>query len=137
MAEILIKAMDHSHPDPNKDRAGCYKRGMCVVVKDDGHPGWGAKEGLPKFAVLKVPGVSAAKLRKYTAEQMQGNAPYRRRLWRVRWEDLPAAARRKLAETGELIVKTGEYSGDYDFTWQQVKNYFRNLETNQDETEGI
>ena len=48
----------------------------------------------------------------------------RRRVWRVRWDDLPQAAKNKLASTGELVIKAGGYSGAYDYTWNQVKAYF-------------
>jgi hypothetical protein len=53
MAELLIKAIDMTHPDPEKDK-GCYKRGDIVDVRPDGHP-WGKEEGPPKFYIVKVP----------------------------------------------------------------------------------
>ena len=43
MAEILIKAIDFTHPDPDIDRVGSYKKGMIVFVKDDGYI-WGRKQ---------------------------------------------------------------------------------------------
>lgn len=139
MAEILIKAIDHTHPYPDKDRRGAYKRGMPVVVMPDGHE-WGREERLPKFIVLKIPGVSVEKVKKYIDPQLE-DAPnergsyntYRRRLWKLRWDDLPAGARNKLRDDGELTIKAGTYAGDYDYTWAQVKTYFRNLKTGLDE----
>ncbi len=47
MPELLIKAIDASHPNPMKD-AACYKRGYVVAIMPDGHV-WGREEGLPTF----------------------------------------------------------------------------------------
>lgn len=136
-AEILVKAIDTTHADANEDRRGCYKRGMPVVIKPDGHE-WGSAERLPKFVVLKIPGVSVATVTKYIfPEVIDGSVPpmnYRRRLWQIRWADLPLAARNKLASDGELTIKVGAYAGAYDYTWAQIKGYFRNLKTGLDET---
>lgn len=144
MAEILIKAVDAINTDPEQDRRGSYKRGMPIVVMPDGHL-WGDEECMPKFAVLKIPGVSVDAVQKYVqTHQIQngvkqdGLTPrieiYRRRLWQLRWVDLPAAARNKLISTGVLTIKAGAYNGTYDYTWAQVKQYFRNLDTGLDET---
>jgi len=35
---------------------------------------------------------------------------------------------------GGLTIKAGDYAGDYDYTWTQIKAYFRNLKTGLDET---
>ncbi|MCP4126928.1 MAG: hypothetical protein GY753_07690 [Gammaproteobacteria bacterium] len=59
MAELLIKAVDYAHADPEKDRCGAYKRGDVVVVMPDGHV-WGGAEGLPKFLRVSLPGVTVA-----------------------------------------------------------------------------
>lgn len=64
MAEILIRAIDNFHPDPEKDRAGSWKRGYPVVVRPDGHE-WGIKECLPGFVLLKIPGTSVDAVRHY------------------------------------------------------------------------
>lgn len=56
MAELLVKAIDATHPDPEKDRRGCYKTGDVVVVMPDGHE-WGKEEREPLFFVVKVPGL--------------------------------------------------------------------------------
>jgi hypothetical protein len=66
MAELLIKAVDATHSDPAKDSRGCYKRGDPVVAMPDGHS-WGVREGLPKFVLLKVPGVTVAQAQQYIA----------------------------------------------------------------------
>jgi hypothetical protein len=143
MAEILVKAVSAAHSDPAKDRRGCYKAGMPVVVMGDGH-GWGTEECLPKFVLIKIPGVSVATVLKYVQPQLEETPddkgvylPYRRRLWRIRVEDLPQGAKDKLATAGVLTIKAGSYSGSYDYTWAQVKGYFRNLKTGLDETDNL
>lgn len=145
MAEIIVKAISVTHPDPVKDRRGCYKRGYCVAVYPDGTR-WGNEERLPKFVIIKIPGVPVdnAVIQKYTQPQREdvpdadGNYPvYRRRLWQIRWDDLPQAAKTKLATLGELIIKAGTYTGPRDYTWAQIKGYFRNLKTGLDETADI
>jgi hypothetical protein len=140
MAEILIKAIDHIHPDSVKDRRGAYKRGMPVVVMQDGHE-WGLEERLPKFIVLKIPGVAVDTVEKYIVQQLddtpdeKGVYPvYRRRLWQIQWNDLPAGAKAKLLADGELTIKVGDYAGEFDYTWSQIKTYFKNLKTGLAET---
>jgi hypothetical protein len=59
----------------------------------------------------------------------------RRRLWRIRWADLPVGARNLLESTGALTIKaTDAYTGPFDYTWTQVKSYFLNQLTGLDET---
>lgn len=136
MAELLVKAVSVSHADPVKDRRGCYKRGMPVVVMPDNHP-WGLEERLPKFVVIKFPLISVARVQKYIDAQMEadGTTPFRRRMWQIRWLDLPNAVRNKLQNTGQLIIKaTDAYTGTFDNTWAQVKDFFQNLQTGLNET---
>jgi hypothetical protein len=131
MAELLLKAVDATHSNPTKDAAGCYKRGHIVVVMPDGHE-WGLQERLPKFALLKFPLVPVNRVEKYIAQQ-EG---VRRRRWRLRWADLPAQARNRLMNTGQLVIKArAEYAGEFDYTWAQVRDYFRNDETGLNETQ--
>lgn len=142
MAEILVRATSSAVlSDPAKDQRGCYKRGMPVVVMPDGHQ-WGALERLPTFVVIKLPMISVARVQKYIAEQRElvngEMATTRRRLWRIRWADLPAAARTKLQNSGELIIKaTADYTGSFDYTWTQVKQYWQNQQTGLDETADV
>lgn len=143
MAEILVKAINATHSDTDKDRRGCYKRGMPVLIMPDGHS-WGGEERLPKFVVIKIPGISVETVSKYVQPQNEDTPDadgiyrvYRRRLWQIRWADLPAAARNKLATDGELTIKAGTYAGNYDYTWKQIRGYFRNLKTGLDETGDI
>lgn len=140
MAEILVKAVNATHSDTDKDRSGCYKRGMPVIIMPDGHS-WGGEERLPKFILIKVPGISVDLVKKYVDTQLSdspdedGRYPiYRRRLWRIRLEDIPVAARNILANTGMLVIKAGKYNGEYDYTWKQIRAYFRNLKTGIDES---
>lgn len=132
-AEILVMAVDHTHSDATKDRRGSYKRGMPVVVMPDGHE-WSHKEGLPDFVVIKIPGISVDKVMKYLQPEMNGGSIYRRRLWHISWADLPQAAKDKLLADGELIIKAGTYPGPYDYTWAQVKGYFKQITSGQAET---
>jgi hypothetical protein len=132
-AEILVKAVDVTHPDSVKDRRGSYKRGMPVVVMPDGHQ-WGTKEGPPLFVVIKIPGVPVAKIRKYIEPELSGRAVYRRRLWHISWADLPQGAKDKLLADGELTIKAGAYDGPYDYTWAQVRSYFKQITSGQAET---
>lgn len=145
MCEIIVKAIDVTNPDPVKNRRGCYKRGYPVAVYPDGTK-WGNEERLPKFVIIKLPGVPVNNplVQKYIQPQLEnvpnerGEYPtYRRRLWKIRFADLPLTARNKLATQGELTIKVGTYAGVYDYTWTQVKGYFRNQKTNLDETEEL
>jgi hypothetical protein len=143
MAEILIKACDATHPDPDKDRIGCYKVGMPVVVMPDGH-GWGAKELPPLFYLIKVPGVSVDMVEPFVAPEYEalpdedGNPiKYRRRKWQIQVTDLPQSIKNKFRDYGEITVQAGSYDGTYDYTWDQIKQYFRNLETGADGAEFV
>jgi hypothetical protein len=69
MARLLVKAIDHTHPDPDKDKRGAYKRGDVVAVRDDDHV-WGASEGPPKFEQVDLPGVDPSDLL-YLSEEAQ------------------------------------------------------------------
>lgn len=115
MAELLIKARDAEHADPEKDRRGCYKRGDVVIVQDDGHE-WGRKEGPPNFVVLRIPGAARSLAERLTEEQdddddgtplqdEQGQRrAFRRRRWRVDLDDLPAAIRTALQTNGYASI---------------------------------
>jgi len=142
MAEILIKAIDATHPDPEKDRRGCYKIGMPVVVMPDGHK-WGNAECLPTFVILKIPGVSVEKVASYILPEVSiligplavpELTTVRRRQWQIQFNELPLAARNKLRTKGELIIKAGTYAGAYDYTWAQVKGFFLDLKSGFRET---
>ena len=78
MAEFLVKAVDHKHPDFLKDKAGAYKRGMIVEVRENGAK-YGRAEGPPKFIVIKVPHLPVAMV-KYLQEPRMGDV-YRGGQW--------------------------------------------------------
>lgn len=146
MAEMLVRAVSSALlSDPVKDQRGCYKRGMPVVVMPDGHQ-WGTLERLPTFVLIKFPLISAERVQKYIATQTELQlvngeltpVVTRRRLWRIRWADLPLAARNKLQSSGELVIKaTTDYTGTFDYTWTQVKQYWQNQQTGLDETADV
>ena len=56
MAQLLIKAVSASNPDPKADKGGCYKRGDIVVVAGDDHV-FSPAEDLPTFIRASLPGV--------------------------------------------------------------------------------
>lgn len=136
MAEILVKAAD----TPGVVHPLRWLRGQAVVVMEDGHA-WGAEERLPKFVVLKVPGVPVLRLEKYLSQRVAGEElavePPRRRVWQVQLQTLPLAARQKLQTEGELtiLVPAFGYAGAFDYTWAQVKAFFLNTVTALAETE--
>ena len=127
MCEILIFAGNNTHTDPEKDRRGCWKRGMPVVVMEDGHT-WGREETPPKFVVVKIPGVPAAKAKSFLDPQMVDDAgvpvvsqdgrpvAYRRKEWKVAWASLPAGIRNTLQTTGTITVSVA-----------QIRNYLRRI----------
>jgi hypothetical protein len=117
MAEFLIKAINAVHIDPVKDKQGCYKRGDIVDVRPDGWP-WGKEEGLPRFYIVKITGLSVDIAKKY-----MGTDNSIRRIWKVRADDVPTAIKNQLLSKGIVTV-----------TWTQVKGYVRNKLTNLDET---
>jgi hypothetical protein len=54
MAELLVRAVNRTHPDPERDRRGVPKKGDIVAVKPDGYA-WEAGEGLPLFVRVLCP----------------------------------------------------------------------------------
>lgn len=134
MCEILIFAGNNTHVDPEKDRRGCWKRGYPVVVKEDGHQ-WGAEEGLPKFVLIKIPGIPAVKAEALlypqvvddagipTYENAVGAFPlraiYRRREWRLSWQSLPSGIQNTLSTVGNITV-----------TVSQIRNYLKRIRDN-------
>lgn len=139
MAELLIKAENATHPDAIKDQRGCYKIGMIVEIRNDGCI-YGLSEGLPKFFKIKIPLVPVDHpilLRLTQPQKVVNNTVRRRRCWLKR-ADIPNAAKDKLQETGELIIKANPaYDGPFDYTWTQVKNYFWDDDAQANFTDGI
>ena len=123
MCEILVFLGDNTNADPTADRKGCWKRGMPVVVREDGWP-WGASEGLPTFAIVKIPGVAAAQAQAFLDAQLEDDAGvpyfetipmanparaiYRKRAWKVAIDAVPAAIRNQVLTTGSVTVTVAQ-----------------------------
>lgn len=121
MAEFLIKAISATNPDPVKNERGCYKRGDIVDVRPDGWK-WGNEERLPKFVLVKIPGLDPKAALRFMEAHLDLTNPVepillRRRLWNVLVDDagLPTQIKNALRTTGEVTV-----------TLAQVRNYIRN-----------
>jgi hypothetical protein len=122
MAELLVKAIDVTHKNSVKDKAGCYKRGDVVVVMPDAHE-WGNEERLPKFMMIKIPDLSVKDARKYIKSEIDDTDPENkiiitRRLFGVMIDDTPPAIKDSLNNDGEVTVN-----------WSQIKSYVKNKVT--------
>ena len=121
MAEFLIKAISATHPNPDKDRSGCYKRGDIVVVMPDGHK-WGNAECLPTFVIVKIPGLSVETAMKYIEPAyVLGNEEFgiaERRRWTVLVDTIPNSIKNQLLSTGQVTV-----------TLSQILNYIEDSVT--------
>ena len=115
MAEFAITAMNRSHPDPVKDKRGCYKLYDIVEVKEDGFK-WGKKDTLPYFYIVKVPGLEVTECiqYKYPECDLYGET-ITRRLWKIAVDILPSVIKNKLFSDGVIRV-----------TWSQIKSYVIN-----------
>lgn len=72
MAELLVKSVSATHPDPGKDARGCYKQLDPVVAMPDGHA-WGSEElNTAKFWVVKITGATVEDLRPYLRSLTDG-----------------------------------------------------------------
>lgn len=91
-----------------KDRAGCYKAFDPVVVMPDGHE-WGREEGLPKFWIVKIPGMAVETARRWIASWMDTTNPEKptalqRRLYRLDRTKIPQNILTTLNSTGVISV---------------------------------
>ena len=87
VVELLVKAVDATNPDPEKDRVSCYKAGFIVDVKPDGHK-WGRQEslqqwlaeGLPRadwpgnFFIIRMTGLPIEKAKALLDEQVEDDS---------------------------------------------------------------
>ena len=92
----------------DKDRRGNYKRGDPVVIMPDGHI-WGREEGLPKFFIVKIPGLAVETAKKYIAEQMDSTDPekpvlFRRRRFGLPVDSLPNPVKNAVNNQGIVTV---------------------------------
>lgn len=70
MAEFLIKKIDATNPDSEKDERGCYKRGDVVQVYEDGE----CKEPPSpnsKMYIVKAPGMSKENAEEYVKSHIE------------------------------------------------------------------
>lgn len=127
MAELLVKAVNATHSDPNKDLRGCYKRGDIVLVRENGHV-WGSLELKPpadggKFVVIKITDVTRAQVINWVlnhwATDLEGSDGIRRRRVKIDVDLVPPAVLQELNQTGQ-----------YTTTWVAIRQYVRNKETN-------
>ncbi len=131
MAEFLIKARDPLDlPKDEESRERCYRRGDIVVVMEDGHE-WGKEERLPKFVVIKVPGLPVDKARAYiepyytdTGLVDQNSLPILKLTARRKWKALVDAVPTKIA-------KALNEKGEYTVAWDTIKTYVYNKLTTQ------
>lgn len=120
MAELLIKAVDATHPDPIKNERGCYKRGDIVDVRPDGWH-WGTEEGLPKFVIVKVPGLDPERVKHamephHDLSDAENPKMIRRRKWNLDSSVIPQGIRAALFSTGSLTI-----------TPAQLRSFVRNI----------
>lgn len=131
MAEFLVKARDPIDlPKDEESRERCYRRGDIVVVMKDGHE-WGKEERLPKFVVVKIPGLDVAKAKHLTDPyytdtglvDLNGEAILKltaRRKWKVLVDTVPTAISKELTDKGIVEV-----------SWDKIKSYVYDKVTTQ------
>jgi len=107
---------------------GGYAQFMPVQATDDGIAETCTSR--ERFYLIKFPGIDKGRVSKYFephyGASVEAEAPeIARRRWVLRANDLPLAARQKFQQSGQVIVKAGTYQGEYDYTWNQVKSFFR------------
>jgi hypothetical protein len=115
MAILLIFDRDNTHPDPEKDVRGCWKRGMVVEVFEDDKP-----LVLPPaepFYLVKIAGVTKAQAEKYMAAHTDAEGRILcRRLYKLDTDIIPLAVKKALRDY--------RY---FETDWPTVRNYIRNL----------
>ncbi len=127
--ELLVKRQaNYTHADPVKNEAGVAQRGDITAIKPDGWP-WGKQEhpmtqdrwAVPRFFIIKIPGVTVAQAQKYTKPRMDDVDPEKiktNRLWKIEADSLPEWAKTSIKNRGEVSA-----------TWNQIRAYIRNKET--------
>ena len=76
MCEFVIKRIDATNADPEKDIRGCYKRGDIIAVMEDG-----LADTMPHLTVIKVPmlDISTARMYMDSIKDAEGNVLCRRK----------------------------------------------------------
>jgi len=109
--EIIVKAQDTVNSDPVKDRKGCGKKGDIAGFKMLPHSGWGNKEGLPRFVVVRCnDNVSEAQLKNY------------RRPW-LRTVGYEVVTQDAFAWSIRVYGENVSVSGENILTREQIENY--------------
>ena len=123
----------------NNANQGGYAQFMPVQATDDGLADTVTEQGRDRFYIMRLPGVDKdhSIIKKlfsinYGIDPAEDAPMIARRIWLLRGADLPLAARQTLQQTGMITIKAGDYQGEYDYTWNQVKNYFRDTLLNVD-----
>lgn len=116
--ELLVKAVDHTHSDPQIDAEGAYKRGDIIVVMPDGHT-WGFEEVKPpteggKAYIVKIPGVDHMPVKEMLESPERSDmvfgpdkrtgVPTRRRAHQFDFSKLAANTLKQLHETGTVTL---------------------------------
>ena len=119
MCEILVKAIDSIHSDPDMDLIESAKRGDPIIVKPDGWP-WGIEEKKPpaqggKFVILKLSGVEPSLIEEYithhqTMDKKQEIIIFRK--YKFHLDTLPAG-----------IISELNQKGFFETTWTLMKQY--------------
>jgi len=146
--DILVKAVDATHPDSAKDARGCYKLGMPVVIKPTGWA-WGYEETRApidggKFVIIRVlknddtPVWSEgedppARVERYMQSERSDlvfepdnptlGVVVRRRQYKLRLADIPGG-----------VLSTLNQTGLYEVRWTVLRDYLRDLKSGLDET---
>ncbi len=147
MCEIIFRGRPSHRTDPTELRISGKRQGKIEAVMPDGYV-WGNLERPPLFVIMKLPGVPVSAMDRYLESVMESDPNgepdgsemrvYRARRWELRFSALPQLARDRLGSgTGLTVRSPPHYSGPADFNWAQLKGFFRDLETGQDETRDL
>lgn len=134
--ELLVKAIDASNPVYD---AGCYKAGMIVLAKPDGHE-WGRLEGPPTFAIIRLPGVPVEAVEKFLepeTDPLVPEVPVRRRQYAIDIPALPKSVRTRLGTNGITVKPDASYKGASDISWDNLKGNIVRLGTGERETRSL
>ncbi len=138
MAELLIIAANHTHPNPEVDRASVCKAGMVLRVVRDGYEwdrytskqqwikeGFHADDWVAKGVIIKIPGMAIPKVRELLDRQtvddlgVETGRTFRFRAWRILKSGLPAPLKARLRNDGEITV-----------TKAQIRNFIKRIRDN-------
>lgn len=126
----------------HNQNAGGYAQFMPVQATDDGLAQ--TTTNRQRFYIISVPGISKDHpmidklFQPHYGASAEAEAPIiARRRWVLRGNDLPTKAKQAFQSTGIVTIKAGNYDGEYDYTWSQLKGYFRDNLLNVDMTDEL